>query len=219
MQISLFAQRDMWSCTNLWEETFSFYNNPDTLLIIDNMKYPKEAKYIDHFNPLSCRAIVLVYPQNGVWYSACIFLNQKKKKTKRYQTLPTELPMSVYKFPNKIHKGNSVPLFDSCVVAINNKIKHNEYYGKMHSNYTYVYLKIGNETKDVEFYNHSDRGIIDLYDNEGNSIYEIYTLGLNTSTSSSFPVKGKCKSRKIYTPKELRVYSWCEKVMLYFFGK
>jgi len=193
ISLQLFGQRDLYTCNNLWKNALPYYENPDTLLIINNPT--KHTKWKNQLLPKSGRTIVLIYKKNMIWYSAYIMLTYENEKPIWYQSVPS---MFSYNLQDSL-----LPiLFSNCSTTISDMIEYKKRNGENSGYFIFVFMKINNEIIEVEFQPKGIQDITALYGSRFSSIFTMYSLGLSNSMSLHYPIKMECEREDIRKKKK-----------------
>ena len=83
--VKSFSQRDIYYCSNFYKEALKVYNDPDTLMIIDNSTPYTLIDKKWHTN--TGRSIVFIYKINDEWFSAYCMITVENDKWVWYQIL------------------------------------------------------------------------------------------------------------------------------------
>ncbi len=180
-----FSQKEHYYCTDFFKETLNNYENPDTLIIIDNpIAYTLFNKQL--LSEIG-RSIVYLFRTNGKWHSAYSMITYEKGKMLWCQTVKRD-------FDNYNSEKTLEPLFDNCFndiqKLIDDKPRRNS------GGFIYIYVRQGEKVYDIMYCPPITGDIVGLLCTQYKSFYDAYSLGLAHSITMYYPYTNKCSHVK-----------------------
>lgn len=197
-----FSQKEHCYCINFFKETLKNYDNPDTLIIIDNpIAYTLFNKQL--LSEIG-RNIIYLFKTNGEWHSAYSMITYENEKMLWYQTVNRD-------FDNYNSKKSLESLFDNCFNDIQKLIEEKP--RRNSGGFIYIYIRQGKKAFDIMYCPPVTGDIVGLLSTQYKSFYDAYSLGLAHSITMHYPYTKKCINYKSLEKDSIQILIDSGKIM------